>query len=186
MPSLPDPTVRTSAETKARIVLVAQDVFAAKGYSHAGLREIATLSGVAPSLLIKHFGSKARLFEEALGSALVPLHLFQRDRATLGETIVAAVLDPASRMLAPAMIALALGDAESRVIAEKVVREQIVEPMAQWLDTEGARVVVHTIIAMTTGFSIYQRNMDHQLASDERERCGRLLARAIQDMVDRA
>lgn len=185
MPATPEPIPRTSAETRARIIRAAQDLFAAKGYSHAGLREIATLSSVAPSLLIKYFGSKAKLFEEALADAMLPLRDFQRDRARLGETIVEAVLDPASRMLAPAMIALALGDPESRAVAEKVVKERIVDPMAQWLGEEDARAAVHTIVAMTTGFSIYQRNMDHKLDAADREACGRLLARAIQDTVDR-
>lgn len=95
------------------------------------------------------------------------------------------MLDPGSRMLAPAMIALALGDPESRAIAEDVVRERIVDPMAQWLGSGEARAAVHTIVAMTTGFSIYQRNMDHRLDHAEREKCGRLLARAIQDIVER-
>lgn len=185
MNPVPEPAPRTAVETKARIALAAQDVFATKGYSHAGLREIAALCEVAPSLIIKHFGSKARLFEEALAAAIVPIRQFQQDRSRIGEAIVASVLDPESRMLAPAMIALAVGDPESRSIAEKVVTEQIVSPMAEWLGTADAREKAISILAMTTGFSIHLRNMDHALDDAGRRQCGVLFARAIQEMVDR-
>ena len=68
MPAGPSPAQRSSTDTKARIILVAQEVFAAKGYSHAGLREIAAAARVAPSLLIKYFGTKGKLFEETLAA----------------------------------------------------------------------------------------------------------------------
>ncbi|MCJ2181026.1 TetR/AcrR family transcriptional regulator [Novosphingobium album (ex Hu et al. 2023)] len=180
------PTSRTSAETKARIVLVAQDVFSTKGYSHAGLREIAAKAEVAASLVIKYFGTKAKLFEEALVAAIQPAQHFQQDRTKLGEAIVAAVLDPQSRMQSPAMIALALGDAESREIVERIVREQIVDPMASWLGSEDARVRAINILAMTMGFSIFHRNMDQSLSESERWNSGQCFARSLQDLVDRA
>jgi len=177
---------RTSEETKARIVLVAQDVFSTKGYSHAGLREIAARAKVAPSLVIKYFGTKARLFEDALVAAIQPTQHFQQDRARVGEAIVAAVLDPQSRMQAPAMIALALGDGESRGIVERVVREQVLDPMTSWLGAGDAQVMAINILAMTMGFSILHRNMDHSLSAEERAKSGRYFAQSLQDLVDRA
>ena len=183
-PTSPAQATRSSADTKARIIAVAQGVFAAKGYSHAGLREIATMAEVAPSLVIKYFGTKARLFEEALGEAIIPIPLFQRDRARLGEQVVASVLDRAAPMHAPAMIALALGDPESRAIVQRVVDDRIVAPMAEWIGADRAKAKALNLLAMTTGFSIFHRNMDPALTDDERAQCGALFARSLQDMVD--
>jgi AcrR family transcriptional regulator len=175
---------RSSGETKARILLAAQDIFASKGYSHAGLREIASASGVAPSLLIKYFGTKARLFEESLIAAILPLRHFQQDRARVGEAIVASVLDRESRMLAPGMIALASGDAEAREIAQRVVKEEIVVPMSRWLGREHAAARALDILAMTTGFWMFHRNMSTLLEADEMARSAALFARSLQDLVD--
>ncbi|MFC0204650.1 TetR family transcriptional regulator [Novosphingobium soli] len=175
---------RSSAETKARILLAAQTVFAEHGYSHAGLREIARQAQVAPSLLLKYFGTKARLFEEALIAAIIPLQHFQSDRPQLGEAIVASVLDPGSRMVAPAMIALALGDPESRAVTVRVVQERIVGPMADWLDGDEGLASAINLLAMTTGFAIFHRNMDLGLEPRTRQDAARLMARALQAMAD--
>jgi AcrR family transcriptional regulator len=175
---------RSSADTKARIILIAQEIFASKGYSHAGLREIAAAAQVAPSLVIKYFGTKAKLFEEALTAAILPIQTFQQDRARIGEAIVAAILDSGSGMHSPAMIALAVGDPESRAITERVVRDQIVDPMARWLGTKHARAVALNIVAGATGFAIFLRNMDHSLTPDERDVAARIFAQSLQNMVD--
>lgn len=176
---------RTSQETRARILLVAQEYFSTKGYSNAGLREIAAQAQVAPSLVMKYFGTKARLFEEALVAAILPTELFQRERARLGEAIVDAVFDQNSRILAPAMIALALGDAEARAIAERVCREKIIDPMAGWMDNKDALPRAVNILAMTMGFSIIHRNMAQQLSEQDNAASGRLFARSLQDLADR-
>ncbi len=177
------PGTRNSSETKTRIIRVAQEIFSGKGYSHAGLREIATVAQVAPSLVIKYFGTKARLFEEALVAAILPIQAFQQDRARLGQMIVDAILDPDSGMHAPAMIALAVGDPESRRIAERVVWSKVVEPMAGWLEGDRARAIALNIVAVTTGFAIFHRNMDHPLSRDERKAAAALFAQSLQDQV---
>lgn len=175
---------RSSQDTKARIVLVAQEVFSSKGYSHASVREIATTAEIAPSLVIKYFGTKARLFEEALIAAILPIRDFQQDRTRLGEAIVASILDPQIKMFAPAMIALSLGDPESRSIAERVVKEQIVDPMAQWLGAEQARARALNILAMTTGCWIFHRNMHSLLGAGEMTQSARIFAQSLQDVAD--
>ncbi|KHK90273.1 TetR/AcrR family transcriptional regulator [Novosphingobium malaysiense] len=182
MSSAPSSGPRSSTDTKARILRVAQEVFSSRGYAQAGLRNIAAKAGVAPSLVIKYFGTKAKLFEEALVAAIIPIRQFQQDRATLGETIVASIVDPDAHMFAPAMIALALGDGEARQIAEQVVKDQIVAPMADWLDGEDAGARALNILAMTTGFWIYHRNMSSLLDAKEMKRSAALLTQTLQDL----
>jgi AcrR family transcriptional regulator len=56
----------TSAETRARLLRAAADVFAARGYDGTRVADIATAAGVSNSALYAYFGSKAELLVAAL------------------------------------------------------------------------------------------------------------------------
>jgi AcrR family transcriptional regulator len=56
----------TSAETRARLLRAAADVFAARGYEGTRVADIAAAAGVSNSALYAHFGSKAELLVAAL------------------------------------------------------------------------------------------------------------------------
>ncbi|KHK90257.1 TetR family transcriptional regulator [Novosphingobium malaysiense] len=166
-------------------MLVTQDVFSTKGYSHAGLRESAAKAEVTASLLIKYFGTNAKLLEEVLVAAIHPSRHFQSDRTKLGEAIVAAFLDPQSPMQSPAMIALTLA-MQNRGRLWSASSGNDVDPMTLWLDNEDARVRAINILAMTMRFSIFHRNMGQFLSESERRNSGQCFARSLQDLVDLA
>src|SRR5579863_7319400 len=56
----------TSAETRARLLRAAADVFAARGYDGTRVADIAAAAGVSNSALYAHFGSKAELLVASL------------------------------------------------------------------------------------------------------------------------
>lgn len=56
----------TSAETRARLLRAAADVFAARGYEGTRVADIAAAAGVSNSALYAHFGSKAELLVASL------------------------------------------------------------------------------------------------------------------------
>jgi AcrR family transcriptional regulator len=56
----------TSAETRARLLRAAADVFAARGYDGTRVADIAAAAGVSNGALYAHFGSKAELLGAAL------------------------------------------------------------------------------------------------------------------------
>jgi AcrR family transcriptional regulator len=56
----------TSAETRARLLRAAADVFAAHGYDGTRVADIAAAAGVSNSALYAHFGSKAELLVASL------------------------------------------------------------------------------------------------------------------------
>jgi AcrR family transcriptional regulator len=56
----------TSAETRARLLRAAADVFAARGYDGTRVADIAAAAGVSNGALYAHFGSKAGLLVAAL------------------------------------------------------------------------------------------------------------------------
>lgn len=58
---------RQREETRQRIVGVAVDVFAARGFRAASTREIAARARVSQGLITYHFGSKGELWKAAIG-----------------------------------------------------------------------------------------------------------------------
>jgi AcrR family transcriptional regulator len=62
---------RPSHEVRTLAIEAARELFAAKGYANASLREIAEKAGVAESLLYRNFRTKERLFQVAV---LEPFH----------------------------------------------------------------------------------------------------------------
>jgi len=180
MPDEPERPERNAEKTRSRIIEAAQRIFAEKGYSHTGLREIAGSAGVAVSLIIKHFGSKAGLYEQALTSALIAPEVFQSDRPRFGQRIVEAVSDPSEPMLAPTMIALSVGDKEAREIIERVHEERIVGPMSEWLGTPSAAARARAIVMLTTGYAIFTRPFDGGAAAESMQ----ILADSLQAIVD--
>jgi AcrR family transcriptional regulator len=56
----------TSAETRARLLRAAADVFAARGYDGTRVADIAVAAGVSNGALYAHFGSKAELLVASL------------------------------------------------------------------------------------------------------------------------
>lgn len=181
MSNEPKRSTRNAEETRAKIVEAAQLVFAKKGYPHAGLREIAKQAEVAVSLIIKHFGSKAGLFDQALTSALIDPAVFQSDRASFGQKIVDAVNDPDEPMLAPTMVALSLGDEEARAIIDRVTRESILAPMTEWLGDFVPAARAKAILMLTTGYAIFTR----PIGGEDSAETARILADLLQEIVDK-
>lgn len=72
-----EPVQARSAETRAKILDVAYNVFAEKGYDTANTRDIAAAAGVTHTTIRYHFGSKDELWRETVRQ------MFARTRAEL-------------------------------------------------------------------------------------------------------
>ncbi|MFJ3925445.1 TetR family transcriptional regulator [Streptomyces sp. NPDC090022] len=59
-------TVRSAEQTKATILRAARDHFAAHGYERTTIRGVASDAGIDPSMVMRYFGSKDKLFDAAL------------------------------------------------------------------------------------------------------------------------
>ena len=65
----PAPSKTRSAEkTRAAILNAAQSTFAETGYDQTGVRDIAEIAGIDPSLVCRYFGGKQELLAEVLKS----------------------------------------------------------------------------------------------------------------------
>jgi len=180
----PSQAARRSDDSKARIIDSALRLFSQKGYAKAGLREIAADAGVAGSLAVKYFASKSNLFEAALRKALIDPTIFQADRSRFGKSIVDSITDTDNAVLAPAMIALSLGDDDALAVILKVSREEILAPMANWLGTPDASARASFIFMLTTGYAIFGRHL--VMGNDEatRNATAAMVAAALQAAVD--
>ncbi|MFG2880295.1 TetR family transcriptional regulator [Streptomyces sp. NPDC048337] len=57
---------RSSEQTKATILRVARERFAAQGYERTTIRAVAAEAEIDPSMVMRYFGSKEQLFDAAL------------------------------------------------------------------------------------------------------------------------
>jgi len=89
---------RTSAETRAAILDAAAQLFHERGYAGASIRDIAAAAATDGALVIRHFGSKERLFLAAIESELMIQPLVAGPLETLGADFVRILLDPGDRV----------------------------------------------------------------------------------------
>lgn len=84
---------RSSTETKAVILAAARERFAADGYERATIRAIAADACIDPSMVMRYFGNKERLFAAAAEFDLELPDLAQVPRDQLGATVATHFLD---------------------------------------------------------------------------------------------
>ncbi|MFT3968301.1 MAG: TetR family transcriptional regulator [Sphingobium sp.] len=141
---------------------VAQKAFATRGYSQTSIRDIAGEAGVAPSLLMRHFGSKPLLFREALLHGLSNADytdiVFKGGKAGFGERMVRLAMTDAETDLT-AMVVLATGDEYAREVTSDVAREHIVNGMAAWLGPPNAYARALNIVMLLNGFMLFTRQL---------------------------
>jgi AcrR family transcriptional regulator len=70
----------------------ARALFTRDGYDHVGVRDVASVVGVDAALVIRYFGSKERLFAEAVAQGFDPGGYLEGERSGLGERLARSVL----------------------------------------------------------------------------------------------
>ncbi len=98
----PDRRAARRAETEARLVAAASELFVERGYSATTLTEVADQAGLAARTVYLHFATKAELLRRCIGIAIVggtaPVPLVDRDWMTAAVT--APTLDGRIRRMA--------------------------------------------------------------------------------------
>lgn len=184
MADQPEPRRRNAALTRARILSAAFEAFARHGYARTGIREIAQEAGVASSLLVRYFGTKANLFREALIHGIYEASVFTYDRAHFGKTMAQLMTDdsgaaPTGRLVTMTMLAMA--DPDSAEVARKVIERHVIEPLAEWLGPPHAIERATSMYVLMLGFTVQIRQLTPGAVSPYGVRW---LAHALQDIVD--
>lgn len=148
---------RDLQRTKANILRAAQDIFSTKGYSEAGIRDIAKRAGSNPSLVNRYFGSKEQLFEEALAETLDNSYLNEISHSEFGKEVVGMFLRPDKDNVNPLpMLVFSIAHARTREIAINLLKDRIIDPLAIWFDSADGQDRAARFMAITAGFFTYR------------------------------
>jgi AcrR family transcriptional regulator len=84
---------RTSQDTKAAILAAARERFGANGFQAATIRAIAADAGIDPSMVMRYFGNKDKLFAAAADFDLRFPDLTELDHTEVGRSLVGHFLE---------------------------------------------------------------------------------------------
>lgn len=130
--STPSPK-RDAERSRQAILAAAQALFAERGFSATGIRDIAAASGFSPALVIRYFDNKENILRAALDEVLVIGPLIDGPRDTFGER-VATLYDRESETGSPfAMIMLATADPSARELCRDLLHSRVTIPLSRWL-----------------------------------------------------
>lgn len=186
------PKRRNAVNTKATILTAAQEAFAHHGYPQTGIRDIAAIADVSSPLLLRYFGSKAGLFEAALSEAMKSDGVLTIGKSKFGHTLAKLLSNAELEIKPPSMIALSIGDADARTIATEVTRHLSLEPLAEWLGGDNARIRAKQIVILAIGYVLFTRQLpllspEELMSADGQENLlATWLANSIQAIVDQS
>ena len=173
---------RDAARTRARILEAAYLAFSEYGYARTGFREIAQGAQVASSLILRNFGNKANLFEEALVHGIWRDSLFTREKQGFGRHMAQMIAHDTDTKLT-VMTVLAVADPESQDAVTRVAKRHILGPLAEWLGPPHAEERAQALFALMTGYTIQRRLLGGAAMPDATVEW---LALQLQDVVDGA
>jgi len=165
----------------------ARALFTRDGYDHVGVRDVASVVGVDAALVIRYFGSKERLFAEAVAQGFDPGGYLEGERSGLGERLARSVLQKDERGGYDPLLALLRSAPNERAAAllREGLDEQFVYPLARWLGGERASERAGLIAATLFGLA-FMRDVVRSapLATGEAEDLVALVAPILQSYVD--
>lgn len=179
-----------AAATRAAMLEAARILFARDGYDHVGVRDIAAVVGVDPALIIRYFGSKEKLFAEAVsGRFALSEGLLEGERSGLGERLARYVLSKEGKegeQFDPLLALLRSAPNErAAALLQEGLDEQFVRPLALWLGGERAEERAGLIAANLFGLAFMRFVLrSAPLAAGESEHLVALVAPILQSYVD--
>lgn len=184
MDQVSPPRRRNAPLTKARILAAAQQAFSRSGYSQTGIRDIADMVGVSSTILLRYYGSKAGLFEAALRDVLSADLMLPSERTRFGRRIADLLVHPRLDISVHAMVAFSTGDPDAREIATRVLRDQMLAPIAEWLGPPDAETRALQVMALCTSFVLYSYQLTVMPRPGPEPQMVEWLADSLQAVVD--
>ncbi|MFL6681175.1 MAG: TetR family transcriptional regulator [Burkholderiaceae bacterium] len=174
MPAAPKKTVRPAArparnagDTRARILAAARVRFSRDAYENVGTRDIAADAGVDAALVNRYFGSKEKLFDEAIEDAFaIKDHFDALDMSRFGEIITTMVFEGSAERRAAGFDALGIllrssGSPATHARVSERFHADFVLPLARLLRGRDAELRAALIASHLIGLA----TMRHALAS---------------------
>lgn len=140
------------ARSRDAIRAAADELFASRGFANTTVRDIAALAEVDPALVIRHFGSKEKLFIETMESASGQALDLAGPVESMGERLVHYVLtaEPGARTTFLALVRAS--DTGNVGTAMRISHEQgFVMPLLQHLTGPDREIRARLVAAMVGG-----------------------------------
>ena len=158
---------RNAAATRAAILQSARQAFAKAGYAGAGVREIARGAGVTAMLVNRYFGSKERLFAEAVAESMATTSVLAPQIASAGisgKALAAALVGITKADNAPLegfqiMLRSAASESAARIGREQIERhhqKRIAAALPGSLAEQRAGVMLSLIV----GFQLMRQMLE--------------------------
>lgn len=160
------PRTRNAAASRARILAAAEEVFSTHTYGQAGVRVIAARAGVNAALVLRYFGSKEQLFEEALQHVHAGVGFWADKGPDFGRTMARRLIDLGSAPNPLPMLVLASADPSGRARAMELVEKHLVAPLAAWIGEPDGRARAERILTVCAGFFTWRTLLPLPTLSD--------------------
>jgi len=149
-----------SAAVKEAILAAARTLFTSQGFEGTGIREIAAQAEVNHAIVIRHFGSKERLFVHAIDGAAAWDSLLDGPLDGLGRRVMSAVVegrDESVRTFGTTIRASGRPEVYDRL--RETIDRLFVAPLAERMEGPDAVLRAHLFAAQLVGilsaFSVY-------------------------------
>lgn len=171
--------------SKEAIRVAASELFVQNGYANTPVRDIAARAGVDPALIIRHFGTKERLFIETMQLDADAMLALDGPLETLGERIVAFVLGTDPRIRATYVALVRASDSGGVGSMLRTFHEEgFVEPLRERLDGGDRDLRARLLAAMVGGLMYSLWTVDDQaLAASDHATVAALYAPGLQRLI---
>lgn len=171
-------------ETEAAILASARSQFSRRGFEQVGVRDIADVAGVNAALVIRYFGSKEALFEQAVLQEVDLAQLFQLPPEQLGDALVHYIL---AKKDSDSLLALlrSAGNEQADALLRQRLEEQFITPLAALMGGNDRTLRASLIAAQLLGVALMREVIaSHPLESASKERVMTWYAPLVQKLLD--
>jgi AcrR family transcriptional regulator len=176
-------------DVQKRILDVASRLFAESGYQSVSLRQIADAAHVNASIIIRHFGSKDKLFLLSLKGSEDHENILEGPRESLGKTIVTKIIDSSTNPHSPARNM----EAMIQVISHEGLREEmkvstienVVKPLMKIMNGPNVELRASLVAAQISGLLMHLYALNNPiLHKSEKHNLTNYFGAALQTLID--
>ena len=171
-------------ETEAAILHSARVQFSRRGFEQVGVRDVADAAGVNAALVIRYFGTKEALFEQAVTREVDLAGLFEVPRERLGEALVRYII---GKKDADSLLALlrSAGSQQAGALLRRSLEAQFITPLAAAMRGDDRALRAGLVAAQLLGVALMREVvMSEPLASADDERLAARYAPLVQRLLD--
>ncbi len=183
---------KSAADTRAAILEAARSRFAANGYEHTGVRDIAADAGVDAALICRYFGSKQELLAEILATQPDCAEILDGPMGNIGKGLAARVLldDVGGSNATDAVptdlliILRAASSSEAAPLLRSAIEKKFTGPLQKRLRGEGRKERAMLAASFVLGSMVLRSLLKVSPARGSDPVVTKRLARAIQTVID--